>query len=461
MLDDDSKSSVKGGSTVNKESSKPARMSIENLSAPSLRPMPVSSQNSAGMPLLKAPPRVLRQVPAGNEVDSIVSFTNDFEILSNLGSGAFADVYKVRSVKDNRLYAVKRNRRQFRGKRDRDMALTEVQAMQKLQSVCAESAGSGTPQMFERSSYSLYLLFFYRAWQEDGHFLCQTELCCRDTCRELLDSLRFLWNTAKNKYPSLLRNLPLEDNVEPGSMEDSTGRMMPTMTVWKICHDIAAGLSHIHSHGMVHHDIKPSNVFFVPHPRLGAMCKIGDFGMAGEIGTSADGLEGDTCYMPPELLASGKRHPQADIFSLGLTIFEIATDVQMEMPSDGPHWHYLRSKQGPNVPPKRGEALQKLVLSMTDPDETKRPNADAILDLQPIRSAGHCCDEFLRDYIHDIDVFDRMEEDRLAMDNHEDQTPRNSTYRPVLSARSPSLSMLLSNPPALFSPAAVRKEKPQ
>ena len=179
--------------------------------------------------------------------------------------------------------------------------------------------------------------------------------------------------------------------------------------------------------------------------------------MAGEIGTSAEGLEGDTRYLPPELLSSGKRHPRADIFSLGLTIYEIATDVQMEMPSEGTHWHYLRSSHGPTLPSSRGDTLQKLVLAMTDPEDSNRPTADAILHIDRVHAAGQSCDHFLRDYIHDIEAFDQMEEDRLAMDSHEDQTPRNSAYRPVMSLRSPGLSMLLTNPPNLFSPPAVRK----
>ncbi|KAI2502688.1 protein tyrosine kinase [Fragilaria crotonensis] len=91
-----------------------------------------------------------------------ISFATSFENLGELGSGAFGDVYKVRSKTDGQLYAVKRNRRQFRGKRDRDMAMAEVRTMQKLQSVCADSANKA------KSSYSLYVLFFYRAWQEEG-----------------------------------------------------------------------------------------------------------------------------------------------------------------------------------------------------------------------------------------------------------------------------------------------------
>ena len=459
VLDDDSKASnnrfnnnAQTRGADSRFGAKESETASDKVAAPKLTTFgPRAPESAVKVPRLQAPPRLMRRVPVGQEVESVISFSNDFEILSVLGSGAFADVYKVRSVEDNRLYAVKRNRRQFRGKRDRDMALSEVQAMQKLQSVCADPVANST-QSAEKNSYCLYLLFFYRAWQEDGYFLCQTELCCRDTCRELLDSVKFLWNTARNKYPSLERHLPTPSNTEPGSMEDAVGRLVPNDTVWKICHDIAAGLSHIHSHGLVHHDIKPSNIFFVAHPRFGAMCKIGDFGMAGEIDSSADGLEGDTRYMPPELLASGARHPSADIFSLGLTIYEIATDAQGGLPREGPHWHSLRSAGGPTLPKERGDDLLKLVQSMTDPTESKRPTADTILKSDKLVAAGRGCEEFLRDYIHDIEKFDRMEEERLAVDCHEDQTPRNGSHRATMPVRSPSLSMLLSNPPNLLSP---------
>ena len=169
----------------------------------------------------------------------------------------------------------------------------------------------------QRDSYSLYLLFFFRAWQEDGYFFCQTELCCRDTCREMMDCFGSQWPVAQAKYPSLMRHFP---RSPPGNHVESVGELVPENTVWKICHDVAAGLSHIHSHGIVHNDIKPSNIFLVPHSRLGALLKIGDFGMAGDVGTSEDGQEGDTLYMAPELLSSAARHPSADIFSLGLTL---------------------------------------------------------------------------------------------------------------------------------------------
>lgn len=343
-----------------------------------------------------------------------VSMSTSFEILSMLGSGTFADVYKVRSKIDGRMYAVKKNRRQFRGKRDREQALAEVRHMQRLQSAVSATEG--------RSSYSLYLLFFFQAWQEDGHFFCQTELCCRDTCRELLDVLRSDWRVAHTRYPSL-RTLPCPQGVVAGSEADNFGRLTPEASIWKICHDISAGLSQIHSHGLVHHDIKPSNIFFVSHSRFGAMCKIGDFGMAGEIGSSEDGQEGDQKYMAPELLTTATKHPSADIFSLGLTLYELASYCDFEVPPDGTRWHELREGTPRlELPTSRSPELVPLIRAMMHPDHGKRPSADAIVTAPAVASAGHHCDEFLRDYIHDIEEYDRREEQRVGVGNQE-QTP--------------------------------------
>lgn len=369
--------------------------------------------------------------PHGPVVGPVVSISTSFDILNLLGRGTFADVYKVRSKTDGKLYAVKKNHRHFRGRRDREKALAEVRYMQRLQSVCAsnevESQQVDAKSKMSTTSYSLYLLFFYQAWQEEGHFFCQTELCCRDTCRELMDALRSDWCRAQARYPCLRRlakpssasSAARHAGAHPGE-QDAHGRLMPESTIWKICHDISAGLSHIHSHGLVHNDIKPSNMFFVSHGRFGAMCKIGDFGMAGDIGTSEDGQEGDQKYMAGELLSfSGVRHPSADIFSLGLTLYEMSSTLSFEVPSKGPRWHEVRGGGAQlfdhhHVPPSRDAALIALLRSMLSPDRDQRPAADSILQQPKVERAGTECEEFLRDYIHDLEAFDRREEQEQA-----------------------------------------------
>merc|ERR1712130_1042833 len=121
------------------------------------------------------------------------------------------------------------------------------------------------------------------------------------------------------------------------------------------------------------------------------------------------------------------------------------------MPSDGPRWHQLRSPNEPKLPACRGSNLEQLLQSMTDPNERKRPTADTILENANVKAAGNEVDTFLQDYIKDVEEYDRREEERLAMDRTEDQTPRNAQRHCV---RSPSLSMLLPGAPSLFSPQA-------
>jgi serine/threonine protein kinase len=412
--------------------------------------------NTASLPQHpEAPPPIRRSV---GEMGSIISFETDFEVLGVLGKGAFADVYKVRSKFDNRLYAVKRNRRHFRGKRDRELALAEVRSMQRLQQHAT------SPQEQQKANKSLqYLLFFYRAWQEDGHFFCQTELCCRDTCRELMDTLKLEWCHARNKYPSLIQHLPAPEGIVVGSPVDVGGRLIPNNTVWKICHDICAGLSHIHTRGIVHHDIKPSNIFFVAHHKLGSLCKIGDFGCAGKIGTSDDGQEGDQMYMAPELLSSGVKQASSDVFSLGLTLYEVAAGVGFELPKQGPRWHELRNgSHRPELPSSRDPALASLIKEMMAPEQEQRPVSNSILRHVKVSLAGSICDEFLRDYIKDIEDYDRdivMRRGACVPDNvADDQTPRAGTGTNGIPCRarvcSPTLGPFPSSAPNIFTPEA-------
>lgn len=330
--------------------------------------------------------------PAGDL--AVVSMATHFEDLGILGSGTFSDVYKVQSKKDGQLYAVKKRKTQLRSERDRYRALAEVRCMQSLQSDI--SGGSQHESFGTHTVNSLYLLFFFQAWQEDGFFYCQTELCCRETCRDLIDTLRLHWEQSGENYPSLIQY---------------KDRLIPEPTLWKICHDVAAGLSHVHSCGFVHFDIKPANIFFILHDRFGVMCKIGDFGMSGEIGSSEDGQEGDQRYMAPELLVTAKKHPSADIFSFGLTLYELASSPSFVLPSEGARWHDLRSGTNQlDVLSNRDPDFSSLIISTILPSCDQRPTAQSILSISKVSAAGAKCDEFLRDFVFDVKTLDEKEE---------------------------------------------------
>ena len=91
---------------------------------------------------------------------------------------------------------------------------------------------------------------------------------------------------------------------------------------------LATALEHLHGHGLVHRDIKPSNVIFV-----GGVPKLADIGLVTSIDATQSfvGTEG---FFPPE----GPGTAQADIFSLGKLLYEIATGKDRrefpELPAD-------------------------------------------------------------------------------------------------------------------------------
>ena len=381
-------------------------------------------RKQTGFPLVNAPRLQVQQKERALFRNEAAAPSEAFDVISLLGSGTFGDVYKARSRADGGLYALKRSRRQFRGKRDRDRAMQEVHHMQHLQN----SATTVCP----------YMLLFFQAWQQDGYFFCLTELCSRATCRTLIDIFRSQNCLTFRSYPSIAR-LPESMMCPVGASSSTCTRLIPERTIWKICHDICAGLRHIHEQGLVHNDIKPSNIFLVCDEQLGALCKIGDFGMTRAIGSRDDGEEGDQQYLAMEVLHSGKKDTSADMFSLGVSLYELSASLSFELPADGQRWHDLRKGHNvlKDIPAYRSAELKRLLVSMMDSNPGNRPLARVLLGSEIVASCSS--DTFLRDFIRDIERCDKLEEDRKAACT--EQTPRNGAPSRTRSC-SPSIGNL-------------------
>jgi serine/threonine-protein kinase len=114
----------------------------------------------------------------------------------------------------------------------------------------------------------------------------------------------------------LLDGMDLQQAIEAGIRPD------PKITL-PIILQALAGLGHAHENGIVHRDVKPSNIFL---PQ-GRPAKIMDFGVVRLAGgsTTKDVIVGTPNYMSPEQAKGGELDGRSDLFSVGLILYELVT----------------------------------------------------------------------------------------------------------------------------------------
>lgn len=161
--------------------------------------------------------------------------------------------------------------------------------------------------------------------------------------------------------------------------------------IYSAIYHILSALGFIHSRGLIHGDIKPENII-----AKRGKAKLLDFGLVDEIDLSSPGqLKGTLIYMAPELLRGERGDGRADLYSLGVVLYETLTG-RNPFSADDP-LQVIRDhleKQPP--PPSRftkelPKGLDSIVLRLLEKEPSNRySNAEDVLeDLSPLSPSLH------------------------------------------------------------------------
>lgn len=155
---------------------------------------------------------------------------------------------------------------------------------------------------------------------------------------------------------------------------------LPSEEVRAIGHQLALSLQYAHDQGVIHRDVKPSNVLLTDDGAL-----LVDFGIARLIGsTDQHTRTGDTIgsppYLAPEQVAGEEITEKADLYSFGLVLLEALTGVRAYLGSPL-EAAVARLSVDPAIPTSLEPAWRDLLGRMTDRQPGRRPTAAEVADM--------------------------------------------------------------------------------
>ena len=260
-----------------------------------------------------------------------------YEILEHIGSGGMADVYKARCHKLNRYVAVKILRSEYND---------DEPLVHRFTKEAQSTAGLNHPNIVN----------IYDSGYEWGiHYIVM----------ELAEGMTL------KRYIRRYGRLSVRETVD-------------------FSIQIASGIQAAHEHHIIHRDIKPQNILVSDSGKI----KVTDFGIAKAAtgDTIASSTMGSVRYLSPEQARGGYSDERSDIYSLGITIYEMATG---KVPFDGENTvaiALMHIKDEITPPrcyfPDIPVSLEKIILkcTMKHPEERYQSAAELVEDLKKVFS---------------------------------------------------------------------------
>lgn len=172
---------------------------------------------------------------------------------------------------------------------------------------------------------------------------------------------------------------------EGGSLADrlAGGHRLSPDELLPILISVADGLAGLHASGVVHRDVKPSNILLAP-----ARAKLADFGLARSDDaarpsdlTASGTAVGTMSYLAPDVLAGHPAGPPGDVYALGVVAFVGLTGTLPRATGSIAELVVEAGRPAPVVSsaaPDLGRAFDGPVAAALDPDPTNRPTAETL-----------------------------------------------------------------------------------
>lgn len=257
-----------------------------------------------------------------------------YEIIEQIGTGGMSDVYKAKCHKLNRFVAIKVMKSEFS---------EDKTFVSKFRAEAQSVAGFTHPNIVN----------VYDVGDENGIYYIVMELIEGITLK---------------KYIEKRGRIPFKEAVS-------------------IAIQVANGLDAAHKHNIVHRDIKPQNIIISKEGKV----KVTDFGIAKVASSStinSSSTMGSVHYISPEQARGGYSDARSDLYSLGITIFEMLTGT---VPFDGDSTvavavqHIQDEIPAPStVTDDIPLSIDRIVLKLTQkkPDRRYQTAAELITDLK-------------------------------------------------------------------------------
>ncbi|MDE7273095.1 MAG: Stk1 family PASTA domain-containing Ser/Thr kinase [Lachnospiraceae bacterium] len=258
---------------------------------------------------------------------------NRYEVLEKIGTGGMSDVYKARDQKLNRFVAVKVLKQEFSENRN---------FVSKFRVEAQAAAGLMHPNIVN----------VYDVGEEEGiHYIVM----------ELVEGITL------KKY--------IEKKVR-----------LTTKEAISIAIQVAMGIEAAHNNHIIHRDIKPQNIIISKEGKV----KVTDFGIAkaASSNTITSNVMGSVHYTSPEQARGGFSDEKSDIYSLGVTIFEMLTG---RVPFNGDTTVAIAIKHIQNPMPLMRDFVPEIPLSVENivmkctqksPDRRYQSMGEMIADLK-------------------------------------------------------------------------------